>query len=74
MAYILKPVPDRVLLHWTKLAIQCYKSGCNCSQCNVIKNLETVNVYNCAMKASVLKLIKKFGLPKDKKEEICLEE
>lgn len=45
---------------WTEDAINCYKRGCVCSGCP-IKNLISSK---CFMKASVIELVKKIGIPK----------
>ena len=63
MANIFNQVPDGCLLHWTPAAIQCYKSRCKCSSCDIIKGLCTITPENCNMKAVVLQLVKKFGRP-----------
>ena len=63
MANIFKQVPDVCLLHWTPAAIQCYKSGCNCATCTIIKDLKTITPENCSMKAVVYHLVRKFGKP-----------
>lgn len=45
---------------WTELAIECYKSKFNCKNCYYNTALESSN---CRMKATVLELIRVFGLP-----------
>lgn len=56
-------VINYAVYHWTYSAIQCYRNGCNCDNCELIKGLETVNKYNCQMKKAVFALIKKLGMP-----------
>ena len=49
---------------WNNAAIYCYKRGCNCNGCqitDIIKNLESVK--KCQMKATVLELVRRFGIP-----------
>lgn len=53
---------------WNGTAIQCYKRGCVCEGCPIIKNLETVTIYSCQMKKAVVALVKKFGPPKEKED------
>lgn len=71
MANIFNQVPVGCLRRWTPAAIECYKSGCNCATCKIIKGLETVTPKNCNMKAAVLWLVKKYGRPSitNKREE-----
>ncbi len=64
VANIFKEVPAGCLLHWTPAAVTCYKSGCNCSTCIIIKDLETITPKNCSMKAVVLELVRRLGIPK----------
>ena len=44
---------------WTQTAIDCYLSGCNCSECEIYKNMEC----QCKMKDVVFELVKKLGAP-----------
>lgn len=67
MANIFREVTAKCLINWTPSAIQCYKSGCNCSKCTVIKGLESITPKNCNMKAVVLNLVKIHGAPVIKK-------
>ena len=60
---ILKPICD--VHSWTPTAIKCYGIGCNCSKCRLIDEPESINKSNCCMKFIVIKLIKKFGKPKE---------
>ena len=61
---ILTPIHECCLLHWTESAKYCYKIGCTCSRCIYPNTLETIRPDNCRMKAVVLGLIKKYGIPK----------
>ena len=50
-------------LHWTSTAKECYKSGCRCSKCLIPDLREEKS--KCQMKAVVLELVKKFGVPEE---------
>ena len=50
---------------WTLEAIRCYQSGCNCSECETMKNLISITKKQCAMKAVVLELVRKYGIPNE---------
>lgn len=60
---ILKSISPTLLRRWTPLAIKCYKSGCNCYKCTVLKNCESITPATCRMKSVVLGLVRKFGKP-----------
>lgn len=60
---ILKPIGAECLRKWTRLAVKCYRSGCNCANCHILDGCETINPTNCRMKAVVLGLVRKFGKP-----------
>jgi hypothetical protein len=48
---------------WKDSNIKCYKARCICSKCGYSK--ETNVIYpQCQIKAYVLELVKKFGVPK----------
>ena len=47
------------LRRWTPSAIRCYEIGCMCSKCDLPKEFKP----RCRMKASVLELVKKLGVP-----------
>lgn len=49
--------------HWTIDAINCYKRGCVCDEC-FFKTFFTNKSEKCKMKASVLELVRIFGIPK----------
>lgn len=57
MGYV--PNPRR----WTISALECYIRGCNCDGC-FYQNYLTE--YECQMKATVLKLVKMYGIPTEK--------
>ena len=67
MNSIIKPICK--VYNWTRTAIECYGIGCDCSKCRLTDGLETVNKNNCCMKAAVLKLVKKYGVPKEDLED-----
>lgn len=48
---------------WTITAIECYKSGCNCSKCELINGLESITRYTCRMKQAVMELVRRVGAP-----------
>ena len=50
---------------WTESALMCYERNCRCKGCTFFKRFES---QPCMMKKTVLELIKKFGIPKDKGE------
>ena len=50
-------------LHWTPTAKECYKAGCWCSKCPIHDLREQKT--KCHMKAVVLELVKKFGVPEE---------
>ena len=47
---------------WTYTAIRCYKIGCICSKCDEVPDDLKVK---CRMKFSVIKLVEKYGKPKE---------
>lgn len=47
--------------NWTVTAIQCLKSGFDCQNCKLPKQLETLK--NCRMREVVEQLIVKKGMP-----------
>lgn len=49
--------------YWTIDAINCYNRGCICIGCQ-IKEMMIESLYKCQMKASVLELVRIFGIPK----------
>ena len=51
--------------NWTPTAIDCYKSGCRCSQCNLYKIYFADSIMKCKMKDTVIELVRKFGAPKE---------
>ncbi|MBE7084243.1 MAG: hypothetical protein E7373_06570 [Clostridiales bacterium] len=51
------------MVHWTMQAVECYRNGCICRNCDV-----KIKSQKCQMKAVVLELVKMFGEPK---EEDC---
>lgn len=52
---------------WSYGAIECYRIGCNCSQCDVVPDdLKT----KCRMKLSVIKLVEKLGKPNETESEV----
>lgn len=55
----------RTFEKWTESAIDCYERGCVCEGCFMKLVLET----RCVMKATVIELVRRFGIPK-KPEEI----
>lgn len=48
---------------WTLEAIRCYQSGCNCSKCETIQHVESINKKTCKMKRNVIELVRRFGVP-----------
>jgi hypothetical protein len=48
------------MIHWTVQAVECYRNGCICRNCDV-----KIKSQKCQMKAAVLELFKKFGKPKE---------
>lgn len=60
---IFTSIPINCTRRWTPTAIKCYLGGCNCQKCEIIKGFETITPKNCAMKAVVINLVKKFGKP-----------
>lgn len=55
------------LTHWTKLAKECYSINCICKNCSFIP--EDLKQY-CKAKTYVLATYKKFGKPKERKNEL----
>lgn len=47
---------------WNIDAVNCYKRGCICEGCPIKKLVKSL--YKCQMKASVLELVKLYGIPK----------
>ncbi len=48
---------------WTPTAIDCYKIGCRCSQCNLYKIYFHNNHAKCMMKQTVIELVRNLGKP-----------
>ena len=52
---------------WTQQAIDCYLSGCNCSNCFIKKYFDKVTTEkyhpHCRMKSTVIALVKHLGKP-----------
>lgn len=51
---------------WTKSAIDCYNSGCRCSECEYPKILSSP----CQMKKTVFELVRLFGKPENIKHTV----
>lgn len=68
---MLRGFPSRM---WTRAAIECYSIGCNCSKCELIKELESVNPYTCRMKSAVIELVRKLGKPEIIKKEDVIDD
>ena len=49
---------------WTFTALNCYKRNCVCSGCPIKQIIESQE--KCHMKATVLELIRLYGIPKEK--------
>ena len=63
-----KPVRVRTIpQYWTKSSYECYKSGCNCENCQIVPEFFKAE---CHMKQAVFELVKNYGVPKNKREEI----
>ena len=62
-----KPI-RKSLIHksWTYIAKECYKRGCNCFECNLIPQLESL--YKCRIKDYVMAYIKMGFDPEDDEE------
>jgi hypothetical protein len=60
---ILTVTPSSNILTWTNAAITCYKLGCNCSECHILENCESISPKTCFMKSVVLGLVRKYGKP-----------
>ena len=58
--------------NWTPTAIDCYKLGCKCSDCNLYKLYFTDSIFKCKMKEVVIELVRTVGLPDlgEKKNEL----
>ena len=56
------------MFRWTKEAMICYLNGCNCSNCYLIPQLETLNNETCRMKQYIIALIAKKGIPPELKD------
>lgn len=54
---------------WTKLAKECYKQGCNCSNCNLIPKDELDSLKQCQVKYYVMGYIQLGYYPKEEEEE-----
>lgn len=50
------------LERWSTDAVNCYKRGCICEGCPIKEIVTSLN-NKCQMKASVLKLVKRYGIP-----------
>ena len=55
---------------WTEDSIFCYKRGCNCSGC-YMKNILESDI--CRLKTAVIELVRKFGAPVEKEENVFTE-
>jgi hypothetical protein len=55
---------------WTRQAIDCYLTGCNCSKCTLYKVFFSKRNYKCMMKGTVIELIRKKGAPNIKRNDI----
>lgn len=49
------------LERWSTDAVNCYKRGCICEGCPIRKIVKSLE--KCQMKASVLELVKRYGIP-----------
>ena len=52
---------------WTDTAIMCYRRGCKCKGC-FYENFFSDKKQKCQMKAAVLELVRKIGLPPEKED------
>lgn len=63
-----KPVRKGLLhKHWTNIAKECYKRGCNCRNCNLVPQLESL--IECKIKDYVMAYIKLGYYPQDDEDE-----
>ncbi len=53
---------------WTKEGIYCFKRHCVCEGCKYNGTFESIK--HCQMKASVLEMVRRFGVPPKDKQEI----
>ena len=51
---------------WTPTAIDCYFLGCSCSKCSLYKIYFINNGIRCRMKDTVIELVRRLGVPKDR--------
>jgi len=54
---------------WTDTAIMCHKRGCKCKGC-FYENFFSDKNQKCQMKAAVLELVRKIGLPPEKEDKL----
>lgn len=66
---ILCTIPAELTRKWTESAKKCYFNGCNCANCCIVKECESITPSNCRMKSVVLELVKKFGKPKSENNQ-----
>ena len=50
-------------LSWTNAALDCYEIGANCRNCKLPKDIKKI----CHMKERILKIVKLYGKPYDRK-------
>lgn len=51
-------------MHWTQLAKDCYKRGCNCRDCELIP---AKYLAICKVKQAVIELVRTKGLPNEER-------
>lgn len=61
---------ESIARNWTPSAIDCYQIGCSCHKCNLNKIYFLNSNIKCKMKESVIELVKKFGVPKEVRENV----
>ena len=49
--------------NWTPTAIDCYRIGCRCSECNLYKLFFKKSFSKCKMKETVIELVRQIGAP-----------
>ena len=54
---------ESISKNWTPTAIDCYKSGCACSKCNLYKLYFKNSNTKCKMKETVIELVRRIGTP-----------
>ena len=54
---------ETVSKNWTPTAIDCYRLGCLCSNCNINKIYFAKSSFKCRMKYTVIELVRKLGVP-----------